>query len=252
MNSWLFLRGLAREAAHWGEFLSDFRQALPDAEIHCLDYPGVGQRYQEAAPKTVAGMADAVRAEFLKIPTAHRPQYLLANSLGGMVATNWVTRWPEDFNGLVLVNTSLAGLSSTFERLKPSAIPSVLKFMLWPEAVGREERVLSLVSNRPEIRARTAQEWGAIAKRHPIHLGTFVRQLRAGSSFTLPSTLPELPTLVVTCAQDRMVDSSCSMAIQRLWGAELAVHPTAGHDLALDDGPWLARMVAEWWQKRFA
>jgi len=35
-----------------------------------------------------------------------------------------------------------------------------------------------------------------------------------------------------------------ALALQ--WGATLRVHGTAGHDLSLDDGPWVAEQVRRW------
>jgi hypothetical protein len=43
-----------------------------------------------------------------------------------------------------------------------------------------------------------------------------------------------------------MVDTSCSEAIAKTYNARIEVHPTAGHDLPLDAGPWTAEMIAGW------
>jgi hypothetical protein len=36
------------------------------------------------------------------------------------------------------------------------------------------------------------------------------------------------------------------MAIARRWNCPIAIHPTAGHDLPLDDGVWIAKQVHDW------
>jgi hypothetical protein len=35
--------------------------------------------------------------------------------------------------------------------------------------------------------------------------------------------------------------------MSRAWRAELREHPSAGHDLPLDDPAWVAGRIAEWW-----
>jgi hypothetical protein len=37
------------------------------------------------------------------------------------------------------------------------------------------------------------------------------------------------------------------LALAGAWGAALRVHPTAGHDLPLDDGGWVAEQISTWW-----
>ena len=42
MDTWILLRGLTREASHWGAFAGDFQTALPQAQVVALDLPGNG------------------------------------------------------------------------------------------------------------------------------------------------------------------------------------------------------------------
>jgi alpha-beta hydrolase superfamily lysophospholipase len=55
-----------------------------------------------------------------------------------------------------------------------------------------------------------------------------------------------LPVLVLNGAADRLVDPRCSRALAARWGAELHVHPHAGHDLPLDEPEWLVDRLVEW------
>ena len=52
--------------------------------------------------------------------------------------------------------------------------------------------------------------------------------------------------LLLTSAGDTLVDPRCSQRLARVWGLPIAEHPSAGHDLPLDDGPWLAGQIARW------
>jgi pimeloyl-ACP methyl ester carboxylesterase len=53
-----------------------------------------------------------------------------------------------------------------------------------------------------------------------------------------------VPALVLVGDGDRLVSPGCSRALASHLGVELRVHPTAGHDLSLDAGPWFAAEVA--------
>ncbi|MEI6473549.1 MAG: hypothetical protein WCO20_12995, partial [Holophagaceae bacterium] len=58
-----------------------------------------------------------------------------------------------------------------------------------------------------------------------------------------------VPTLLLLGAGDRLVDPQCSRKIAARWGCALAVHPWAGHDLTLDDTPWVADRVRDWLER---
>ena len=73
-----------------------------------------------------------------------------------------------------------------------------------------------------------------------------VRQLWAAARFSTPREAPRLPLLVLVSAADGLVDPRCSQRLALAWGAELRTHPTAGHDLPLDDGAWVVREVGAW------
>ena len=42
MSDWVFMRGLTRESAHWGDFPARFESALPGARVYLIDLPGNG------------------------------------------------------------------------------------------------------------------------------------------------------------------------------------------------------------------
>jgi pimeloyl-ACP methyl ester carboxylesterase len=55
-----------------------------------------------------------------------------------------------------------------------------------------------------------------------------------------------VPLLVLSSAGDQLVDPRCSTRLAHAWQAPHAIHPNGGHDLPLDDGPWVAQEVAKW------
>ena len=122
---WVLLRGLTREAAHWGEFVPAL-QARSNAPVICLDLPGAGLRHRDTSPARLEALTDACRAALQAAGTAG-PVRLLGLSLGGMVAADWAARHPQQVAQAVLVNSSAAGLSPLPQRLQPRH---------WPLALG--------------------------------------------------------------------------------------------------------------------
>ena len=98
MDTWILLRGLTREASHWGAFAGDFQTALPQAKVVALDLPGNGQLHALPSPLTVQGMVAACRAELARQGVLP-PFHLFAMSLGAMVATNGRALRPKKSGG---------------------------------------------------------------------------------------------------------------------------------------------------------
>ena len=241
-HPFVLLRGLVREAAHWGSFVDELRAGFPGVEVLTPDLLGNGVHHRDASPTTVRGMVDALRAE-LGLST---PVRLFAVSLGGMVATEWASAYPDEIERLVLANSSLRGLSPFWSRLRPAAYPGLFSSALEAELLARERRILSVVSNRTELHAQVAEEWTEIQAARPVSRANLIRQVVAGARYRAPSTPPRMPTLVVLSDGDRLVAPSCSRAIARAFSAELVVHPTAGHDITLDAGPWVVEQLVAW------
>lgn len=240
---WLLLRGLTREAGHWGAFPTQLRAALGGAPVLTPDLPGAGTRHREASPASIDALVRAVRAEHLD-RHGPGPVKLLGLSLGGLVAAHWLMHWPEDVAAAVVVNTSTAALSPFWQRLRPAAWPDLAAVAAGWGSPAAEARILALSSATPGHHAGVVAGWVAIAQRHPVARANALRQLHAAARAGLPAGRPSCPVLVVASAGDGLVDPRCSQALARHWACPLAWHPSAGHDLALDDGPWLAAEVA--------
>jgi len=149
----------------------------------------------------------------------------------------------------VLVNTSLRPHGAWHRRLRPAAWPALLRvFAGARDAPRAEQAVLALTSAAPHRHADVLDEWVAIRRRRPISAASTLRQFVAAARCRDAGAPPALPVLVACSEGDRLVDARCSRALAERWNASLVVHPGAGHDLPLDDGPWLAARIAEWAQ----
>lgn len=247
MTTWVFLRGLTREARHWGDFPTRFRAAfagqLAQGDILTPDLPGNGLRYLEPSPTRVEDIMESCRADLAR--RGHPPPYhLLALSLGGMVALSWAARHPQECRGAVLISTSLRPWCPLHERLRPAIWPTVLALMA-ARGEARERAILRLTSSRAAQLAGLVPVWSGYARECPVSRATAWRQLLAAARFSCREG-PATPLLFLAGAGDRMVHPHCARTVAQAWGTGFALHPRAGHDLPLDDGDWVAREVREW------
>lgn len=248
MDTWILLRGLARETAHWGRFADDFQNAWPQAQVVALDLPGNGQLHAQPSPLSVQGMVAACRAELAR-QGVHPPYRLFAMSLGAMVATEWARAAPQEIRGCVLVNTSLRPFSPFFHRLRPRNYAALLGLALLPRSPDAIERtVWRLTSHAPHPRSAVISEWVAARTRRPVSAANALRQLVAAARYRAPALAPSPPILLLASQNDQLVDSRCSHAIARSWHCALALHASAGHDLPLDAPQWVLKQVQQWLQ----
>jgi pimeloyl-ACP methyl ester carboxylesterase len=235
-------RGLIREKGHWGPFLDLMKQSFPDAKISAFDIPGAGDYHKYTSPITVKGMVEEMRKDYLKEKINGEDSHLVAISLGGMIATEWMKNYPEDFHQATLINTSLGGLSPVFSRLLPSAFLFLLKV---PLLKGREKesRILQLVSNNHTKFNETLTLWEQIQMERPVSLNNTLRQLLAGALYRVGNFTPSIPVTILAAINDRMVSVNCSREIAKSWKTPILEHPSAGHDLTGDDPEWVVEQL---------
>jgi pimeloyl-ACP methyl ester carboxylesterase len=253
MSTWILLRGLTREARHWGALPDALREALGGAarEAHggpvlTLDLPGNGEYASLPAPLGVAGMVDFVRAA-ARESGVPGPYCVLAMSLGGMVATCWAQRHPADIARLVLINTSMRPFSRFDERLRVSAWPGLARAALhWGDALVAEDVIHRLTCNNVQTREADLKSWAAIRASAPVSRANALRQLLAAARFSAGRQRPACATLVLSSRADGLVDPVCSASLAAAWGADHVMHPWAGHDLPHDDPSWTVERVCAW------
>lgn len=247
--TWVLLRGLTRETAHWNGFDRRLATALGTGHrVLALDLPGNGTLHQARSPDRVADMASACRAELGRRGLA-APYVLVAMSLGGMVALDWTCSAPQEVAGCVLVNTSLRGLSPFWQRLQPHNYATLARLMTSGRTpLQREQAVLAMTSNHAAGHGDTAAAWAAVSLQRPVTRGNALRQLLAAARYRAPPQAPAVPALLLASARDRLVSVQCSRRIAAAWGWPLRLHPEAGHDLPLDDPGWVEQQVCDWWR----
>ena len=265
MSAWILLRGLTREARHWGRFPEQFGlevgsaggsaagsavgssvSATPSSSVTLLELPGNGRERGVQAPLSVPDMMTMVRsrAAELGIPGPYR---LLAMSLGGMVATAWAQHHPQEIERLVLINTSMRPFCNLTQRMRPTAWPVVGRVALaWTNPQGSERRLHDLTCNRRDTVADDIATWMEIRRTAGVSAANGLRQLWAAARFQADREAPRCPTLLLSSAADRLVDPVCSARIAAQWHAAHVEHPWAGHDLPHDDPQWTSETIVDW------
>ena len=249
MSNYLLLRGLSRESGHWGEFVPQMQAALPMLKIDSLDLPGTGRFYQQTSPNRIEAILKATRQQAITDGLLNQPIHLLAVSLGGMVAWEWLQRYPQEIKSAILVNTSFANLSPFYQRLRWQAYSQLLSALTSNDAYQRELAIVRMVSNRADGERQTiAKAWAKLHQQRPISLSNSLKQITAAARYKPALTRPQVPVLLLNSSADRLVSTNCSTAIQQRYQLPLHSHANAGHDLALDAPEWVIDQALAWLQ----
>lgn len=251
-KTWVLLRGLTREQGHWGDFPALLQAALPPgSQVLTPDLPGNGSLWRSRSPANVPEMVDALRQQ-LRARGIEGPVHVLAMSLGAMVTVDWMHRHPEEVADAVLINTSLRPHSPPWRRLQPQHYPTILRLLLTrAPACAWENAILQMTTRHPAVNSDTLlAQWLQLRAQHPVATANGLRQLWAATRYQAPRSAPPAPVLLLNGEGDRLVHPSCSSVLASAWGAPLIKHPTAGHDLPLDAGPWVVQQVLQWLSMR--
>jgi pimeloyl-ACP methyl ester carboxylesterase len=238
---WILLRGLARESAHWGKFPEALLAQFPGATVQLIDLPGVGENQHEKSPWHISGIAQSVRNKAQL--SEDRECYIIAISMGAMVAMEWLKEHPTGIHGAIFMNTSLNLFSPIWERLRPQNYGRLVRIALGVPVRERERLILEMTTNLADLEA-LLPEWVAIAEKRPISLKTTMAQLIAAAGFAGSLEPPPRPILLLRSLADKFVGCGASEKISKAWSVPLVTHPSAGHDLPLDDAPWVAEQIA--------
>lgn len=245
-GNWVFLRGLIRQQKHWEDFPQLFAQSFPSANVHTLDLPGNGLYYDYPSPTNVRDMMEAARTTLTR-KDIDGPVNLMAISLGGMVAIEWMKCHRDQVAAAVIINSSLRNTGKFWERLQPRNYPAIIKHLILDrETLAREQLILELSSNISPNKEDLALRWSEYARTHPTSTKNALRQLLAAASYKAPQQRPHDQVLLLCSTLDRLVNPICSQRMAEKWQWPLRTHPAAGHDIPLDDGQWIIEQIRDW------
>lgn len=235
-NSIILLRGLTRGQHHWGAFIQQLQSSLPHKKIIAIDLAGNGERYNETSPNTIRNALEDIRNQ-LKKESITTPVDVVALSLGGMITLQWLIDYPDEINKSLVINSSHAGLSPLAERMRPLGLLKLVCAITLPVFL-RELIIYGVTSNTP-INQNVLGHWIREAKAHPIKLSNAYRQAQAARRFKPPLIIKSNKLLILTSAEDQLVNARSSHKIAEATQARIEQHISAGHEMTLDDPLWV-------------
>jgi pimeloyl-ACP methyl ester carboxylesterase len=247
MSTWILLRGLTREQGHWGDFVDQLQASLPAGDqLLTPDLPGNGTLCGQQSPTRVEDMMQACRHMLRE--QGHQPPYkVVAMSLGAMVTVCWADHYPEELQGCVLINTSLRPFSPFWHRLRPQQYATILRLLLTRASAPQwEAAIMRMTTRHPADAPAMMRRWLALREQHPVSIANGLRQLWAATRYRAPAKAPQTPMLLLNSLGDQLVNPACSAVLAQQWQVPMLRHPTAGHDLPQDAGPWVAQQVQAW------
>ncbi|MEN9304004.1 MAG: hypothetical protein RL264_2433 [Bacteroidota bacterium] len=238
------IRGLSRESGHWGDFLTYLSKEFPTANFFLLDLPGSGENRANNSPSTIPKIVDFISNKYLVNESDFN--IVLASSLGGVVAYEWVMRFPDYFSGIVLMNTSFKPICKNTERVKPKVLFKLLKILLHPKVLKREKMVLEINTNKAEIPIELIEKWVDIQEKRKMSKWNIFMQAIAGHRYRVAKKSIPIPLLMLGSKMDKLVCSQCIQRVHNVFGGTLIWHETAGHCLPLDEPNWVAIQIKNW------
>lgn len=242
------LRGIGREAGHWGDAYPRFLKShFPTADVIFMDLPGAGKYHQQPALPTVEKMADFLRTEYFpQIDSLPGKKVIIATSLAGNVALEWITQYPCDFDGAILLSTSLKGVCKSKHRVKPAAKKEFVSIFLTNDVAEREKAFLSINSNLNIGNDSLLTAWQGIQKERPVRQGALLKQTVAGMIYQPKKSQRVIPILLIGSKADKIVDEKCLHQVADAIKSDLILHETAGHGIPVDVPHWLADTTSYW------
>lgn len=246
---WIFLRGLGRDKRHWTPFFNAFKKHAEDKYVLSIDLPGNGDFHKLASPTNPQAYLEHVRQHLDDYKTQNNLSgdlaiKLVAISFGGMIAMQWLKHYPSELNSVCLINTSMKPWSSVTQRLRIAAWPKVISG-LFQAPSEREISVRQLTTHYFKADDVLLKQWQDWANEKPVKAMNILRQIYTASQFKAPlleQNAIEKVTIIVS-ANDELVHPDCSRQIATHLGSKIITHPTAGHDLPLDDPEWLCKAL---------
>ncbi len=236
-QKWILIRGLTRSHFHWFDFKSDLQKEFNLDVVYTPELLGNGELSHQPTPENLTLCLESLRKQ---LPALNEPVGIIGISLGGMMAAEWSIRYPREVSHLVLINTSSAQ-SPFYHRFKPQLYLQALItiFSTTPEKI--ENFILTATSN--------SEKWKPVLdqcidfqKTHPVKISNLIQQLRLARLSHFDQK-PNCKILILTAKNDRLVNFECSLKIAGRWGLKSKIHPTAGHDLPLDDSKWILDQI---------
>lgn len=213
--------------------------------VYALDYLGVGSKNKLASPLKIESYVDDLREDWLKLKNKHEgPWGVIGISMGGMMALDWSARFEDDFEKVVLLNTSTSDTAPIYRRMSVEAMMTFSKLIFNKNNREREKKALSLTVKMADLTDELLDAYAQYFEEKPLNRLNFLRQVFAASQYKLPKKIKS-DVLVMAGKNDKLAHYICSVEIAKRLNAPLELHDQAGHDLPIDDPNWIIQKIEE-------
>lgn len=238
LMNYVFIRGLARNKEHWYGFEKRFYLG---SHVIMLDIPGNGELNQLTSPLTIKECTNFLRKQFLSLKK-DETYTLVGISLGGMIATDWLNRFEDDFEKVIVINMSAKNLALPWQRFHFKMFLQI-PFLLFSNERKIEKSILNTTLNMKKPDNQLLEKALLILKHFKTSKINLFRQLIAASQFHFPLDIKSQKMIVIFSENDRLVSSISSKKIIQKLKCRYFIHQHAGHDLPLDDPEWLFQII---------
>lgn len=245
----ILMIGLTKESGHWNHaFIAYIKKLYQTDDLVMIDIPGTGYYRNEKTPFRIPNIIRKTRERYFPQLNMEKERMLISISLGSMLATEWARQYPDDFQALVIINSSYRRFNRLIHRVQPKAMVSFVKIFLTRNPIRKEENILNLCSNNSSVREHVLPDWLAINRARPVMKRNMLRQTIAGAIYK-PRRKPKTRLLIIASRHDRLANYRCSIEINRRWGGDLLIirDPAIGHGIHIDAPELLAEVIHTWY-----
>jgi 3-oxoadipate enol-lactonase len=235
----VLLHGFPLDQTVW----SDLIAALPDRHLVTLDLPGFG-RSADVGAATMADFADAVRRSLAEHGLL--PCVLGGLSMGGYVALDFISRYPNDVCGLILIDTKSAADDEAGRRGRDAMIQTVHAGGTGAVADQMLPKVLGPTTHRdrPGVVAFVRR---MIVSQPPAGIAAALSAMRDRPDYTPALGKIAVPTLVIVGEEDGIAPVPGATAVgTAVAGSTLAVIKGSGHLSPVETPKAVADALARW------
>lgn len=241
----LLLRGLTREKAHWYDFPEKLQAGNDEYRIFHLELPGAGKYSNVEFPLKTKPLVNFLNSQVEKFKKDYAGSWhIVTISLGGMVALRYLEAFPNAIDSTVIINSSARDLSPIHHRMQLKIWKDILSVPFKRNANDAEKLILSFVTNllNEDKIQEVSSCFARVKNENPMSLKNMIKQLVWAAKNSSPKKL-HANLFFIASKADRMVDFNCSKKLADKYNASLELHSSAGHDIPLDDGPWLVSKI---------
>jgi len=248
--TFILLRGLGRQAEHWGDFPSLLEGQLNDnysVRVINSDLPGVGKSLDLESTWSLSKNIQILEESLKHCFQNNEKVILVGLSFGAMCALQWLSLSPDKIHSVILLNSSAADLSPWYKRIRPYALhKTILSRLLRFNLKRSEKELMKVLVTSSEAVDENIDEYHKIALKKEIPIQSSFKQLIMAMTYKIEQSLDnsEHAKLILNSTQDRFVDSSCSERIHhKLKNSRLLVNHESGHDLCLEQPDWVISKI---------